>query len=161
MSVKEAGMHRSTGGFARRDRDLASRAWLSAIVAALVVAGCGRGGVERFDVSGKVTFNGAPVPAGLVIFDPALDEKQDGVEGFAEIHDGRYGTRGQKKGISGGRYRVRIRGFSVPEKEGAAPRKLFDEYQVTVDFPRDSTEHDFEVPASLAVREIEQRFAPP
>ncbi len=120
------------------------------IAAVLLLAGCGRGGAERYDVSGKVTFNGAPVPAGVVIFDPAVGEGNDGLQGFAEIDDGRYTTRGQNKGITGGRYHVRIRGFARAELPDAQPRKLFDEYHTTVDFSDGTATHDFDVPASAA-----------
>ena len=111
-------------------------------------AGCGGSGPRGVDVSGTVTFNGKPVPQGVIYFDPDTAADNDGVQGFARIRDGAYDTRETGKGIGGGAYRVRITGATA---EGDGPAKaLFGEYSVSVDFPSETTTRDFEVPASAA-----------
>jgi hypothetical protein len=99
-------------------------------------------------VSGRVTYAGSPVPAGIIIFDPAVTEGNDGLQGYAEIRAGRYNTSRSGRGISGGRYRVRIRGFAQPDGSDARLRKLFDEHTIAVELPNESTDRDFAVPAS-------------
>lgn len=112
-------------------------------------AGCGGGSGSRgVDVSGTVTFNGKPVPRGVIYFDPDTAADNDGVQGFARIRDGVYDTRETGKGIGGGAYHVRITGATA---EGDGPAKaLFGEYNVSVDFPFETTTRDFEIPASAA-----------
>ena len=43
---------------------------LGLVAALLLAAGCGEAGPARYHVSGKVTFNGQPVPAGQIVFEP-------------------------------------------------------------------------------------------
>ena len=112
-------------------------------------AGCGGGsGPRGVDLSGTVTFNGQPVPRGVIYFDPDTAADNDGVQGFARIWDGAYDTRETGKGIGGGAYHVRITGATA-EGDGPA-RALFDEYSVSVDFPFETTTWNVEVPVSAA-----------
>src|SRR4051812_38892081 len=102
-------------------------------VALVATAGCGS---SSYRLSGKVTFNGKPVPAGRIFFDADARGQNTGASGFADIVDGVYDTSGTGKGVSGGPTVVRIQGF---HKEGAddsgfgAP--LFGEYTTRVDLP--------------------------
>ena len=119
------------------------------LVAASFLAGCGGGsGPRGVDVSGIVTFDGKPVPSGVIYFDPDTAVQNDGVQGFARIKNGKYDTRETDKGIGGGPYRVRITGATADA--GGPPRALFTEYSISVDFPYESTTRDFQVPASAA-----------
>jgi len=133
---------------------------LAALACTLLLAGCGGSGVTRYHVSGKVTFKGAPVPAGIVLFDPDASAGADGVQGFAEIDNGRYDTRDSGKGTSGGKYVVRIRGFRKADASGSLPRKLFEEYRAEVELPPEHSERDFHVPASQAA-ESDEPLPPP
>ena len=119
------------------------------VIAMPLLAGCGGSGPRAVNVSGTVTFNGQPVPQGKIYFDPDTAAGNDGVQGFARIQEGAYDTRDTGKGIGGGAYRVRIIGATAGENGPAKP--LFGEYTVAVDFPQETTTHDFEVPASAAV----------
>ena len=125
-------------------------AGVAAALLAVVLFGCGNDGREGFDISGKITFNGAPVPAGVVFFDPDVAAGNDGLQGFAEINDGRYDTQTSHRGISGGKYRVRILGFERATKPDSAPKPLFAEFSVVVDLAAASTTQDFDVPRSAA-----------
>ena len=80
-----------------------------AIVTSIV--GCGGSGVERAEVAGTVTVDGAPLPMGEIRFLPMAGT--NGPMWSAEIKDGRYTTEGTK-GTPVGDLRVEINGFRVP-----------------------------------------------
>jgi hypothetical protein len=127
-------------------------ALLCGVAALILVAGC-RKETRRFDVSGKVTFNGKPVPVGRIYFDPDLSKKNDGLQGTAEIEDGYYNTAKGGMGTTGGPVVVRIEASDGvagdPERPNGKP--LFPYYEVQVDLPRENKiTRDFDVPASAA-----------
>ena len=76
-----------------------------------IVVGCGAGGVERADVAGTVTVDGAPLPMGEIRFLPTGETK--GPVWTAFIKDGQYTTEGTK-GTPVGDLRIEINGFRVP-----------------------------------------------
>jgi hypothetical protein len=116
----------------------------------LLLPGCG-GQTGRFDVAGTVTFQGAPVPAGTIVFSPDLTAGNDGLQGVAEIRDGHFDTRKTRRGGPGGEVVVRIEGFDgKPYEEHPYGKRLFPPYQVKVTLPRENTTADFDVPASAA-----------
>lgn len=116
----------------------------------LLLAGCGGpGDVDRFDVSGTITFEGAPVPAGTISFLPAPGNSGPG--GTATIQDGAYNTAVDGQGPTGGPHRVVITGFdgnADPANEMPYGKPLFTEYSTEVDLPKQATTQDFEVPAA-------------
>ena len=129
------------------------------LLAMLLAPGCGSGGGPgRLAVSGKVTYQGQPVPAGSVAFEPDASRGGSGPGAVAQIKDGRYHTA-RGKGPTAGPHRVRITGYDgkpctidgTPDgmflPEGKA---LFAPYETTVDLPPDDSEQDFEVPAGKA-----------
>ena len=121
----------------------------SGILAVLIVAvvGCGSGdtGPQRYRVSGKVTFNGQPVPAGSIYFETA-----DGPSGGAQIINGSYDTS-SGKGVVGGPHDIVIQGFDgVGLAPGELGTPLFNPFRVNEDLPKSDTTKDFEVPASAA-----------
>lgn len=115
------------------------------LLAAVGVAGCSPE-EKLYDVSGTVTYQGKPVPKGLIYFDP----NGGGPQGFANIEDGKYDTAapGKGKGIRGGKYTVRINGFDGkvgPEAPfGAA---VFPEHTFNKELPAQNQTFDYEVPA--------------
>jgi hypothetical protein len=52
---------------------IAKAAFEFLLAAALLVSGCGRSGLATYPVSGKVTYNGAAVPDGSIVFMPLGD----------------------------------------------------------------------------------------
>ena len=120
-----------------------------ALAVAFGAAGCGGG--PPYHVSGKVTFDGKPVPLGRIYFDPDSRHQNTGASGYTDIKDGEYDTSRGGRGVTGGPTVVRIQGF---KKEGADESgfgpPLFAEYTVQVDLPRGSSTKDFEVPATAA-----------
>lgn len=125
------------------------------VVAAVAVAGCRPAGLPRYHVSGSVTFDGTPVPAGTVSFVPLNSGSGPKPYGFCGIKAGRYASRtGQSPGS--GRYRAIVVGCDgVPYQTKIADvienhphgKKLFPTYVVEVDVPpRHGSVFDFAVP---------------
>lgn len=115
-----------------------------------LLTGCsgGASGPQRYEVSGSAQFDGKPIPAGQIVFEPDSTKGNSGPQGFAEIHDGKYDTRKEGRGTIGGPHRVRINGYDGISQDEMHPAKtLFPEYQTTVDLPKENGTHDFNVPA--------------
>ena len=118
-----------------------------ALVALPCLVGCGEAGPARYDVSGTVSYQGKPLPAGLIMFDPDITKGNDGPQGFAHIKDGRYNTAETESGPVGGPHIVRIQGFDgVAGQELPMGRPLFTDYQTPADIPAETSTLDFEVP---------------
>ena len=126
-----------------------------AICLAIAAIGCNRGdGISRYRVSGSVTFQGRPVPAGMVYFNPDVKAGNDGPPGFAAIVDGRYdtGAKGGRHAIAGP-HQVVIEGHEPGASGGqeeTSGRPLFGGYSVPLDLPAAASQHDFVVPAEAA-----------
>jgi hypothetical protein len=58
-------------------------------------------------VSGTVTYEGKPVPAGTVFLDPVAAKGQ----GLATVKDGAFDTAQAGRGITAGKFVVRVQGF--------------------------------------------------
>lgn len=130
------------------------RAWQilsTTLVAATLVGATGCGGGPPYPISGKVTFDGKPVPLGRIFFDADSRQGNNGASGYTDIRDGEYNTSRVGKGVSGGPTVVRIQGF---KKEGADDSgfgpPLFQEFSFQVDLPKERSTKDFEVPAKAA-----------
>lgn len=133
----------------RPTRQPAWRCVLLTSAASCVVAaiGCGSGERTLYHVSGRVTFDGEAVPAGFVSLTPDISAGNDGTQGYAEITNGAFDTASTGKGITGGAYVMRVRGFVRPD--GDAPGKmLFRQYEQTLQLPADDSRQDIVVPAS-------------
>lgn len=116
------------------------------LASAAIIAGC-QAEDPLFDVSGTITYDGKPIPKGLIFFDPAAGTQ--GTQGFANIENGKYNTAtpGQGKGIRGGSYNVRIGGFDGKEAaEAPFGQFLFPEHEFKKDFPAENQTFDYDVP---------------
>jgi hypothetical protein len=113
-----------------------------------VLAGCDSG-PKKYHVSGQVLFDGKPVPAGEIYFDPDVSRGHDGPQGFARIKDGKYDTRETGLPVTAGPHRVRILGFDGKAgPELPLGRRLFPEYKTPVEVPEQADAPlDFNVPA--------------
>lgn len=119
--------------------------------AALLFSGCGGGseGPRRFHVSGQVTWQGKPVPAGTVTFTPDVRKGNSGVQGAAPIRNGRYDTRDRDgRGTSGGPQIVKVLGYDGGPATETDPlgNRLFPEYQAEHDLPAQDSTLDLAVP---------------
>jgi hypothetical protein len=118
----------------------------SAILLVALAAGCGSG-QRLYDVSGMATYDGKPIPAGIIYFDPDPTKGGAGAQGFANINDGKYTTAVNGGGIGGGPYIIRITGYDgKTANEAPLGRPLFDEYVVKKDLPAANSELSFEIP---------------
>lgn len=121
----------------------------AALLAFSTLLGCGGSdGPRRYTVEGTVTFDGKPVPAGDIAFEPDTSKGNQGPAGYADIKNGRYVTS-SGKGAVGGPHIVRINGSdgnATPEQPYGG--FLFEPYTVELDLPKENTTHDFVVPAA-------------
>lgn len=112
----------------------------------LAAAGCGESGPARYEVRGRVTYGGKPVPAGQVVFEPDSEKGNTGPPAYARIQNGQYRTE-PGKGAVGGPHVVRIIGATgQPTPEMPQGQMLFPEYRLKVDLPRSHAVQNFEVP---------------
>jgi hypothetical protein len=124
-------------------------AGLSGLILAVALVGCGGSpGPQTYHVSGKVTFDGKPLPFGTIVFEP--DKGNAGPQGFAEIRDGDFDTRRSNgQGVVSGKVVASLTGFekapSGPGSDEPIPA-LFEQYVVPFEMPRKSLVRDFEVP---------------
>lgn len=91
-----------------------------------VVAGCG-GAPETVQVSGKVTFDGAPVDDGQIEFEP----QGSGRMAFAIVSAGQYATP-KDRGVQPGKYLVRITASRSTGKTAEADAFIRDEEAATI-----------------------------
>jgi hypothetical protein len=84
------------------------------VSAALLIAGCGSSGPERYGVSGTVKYKGEPIKMGTISF-----RADDGSTGGAQIKDGQYDIPAAG-GLTPGKYRVAI---NYPDPKAPKPRE--------------------------------------
>lgn len=130
---------------------LSKRLLLLAFAASFTMCAVGCGEREIYHVSGTATFDGETVPAGYVIFYPDIAAGNDGTQGYAEIKNGTFDTAQSDKGITGGAYVARLRGF-VPAQGDAPARMLFREYKQSVQLPTADSRQEISVPASARAK---------
>ncbi len=125
--------------------------WVAGVAIALVAVlptGCSSGH-ELYPVQGTVNFKGAPVPAGMVWFDPDPTSGSTAPQGFAYIKDGKFDSTNRGRGVAGGTYHVRVEGFDgKPGNELPLGKPLFTSFVQKTDFPKAKSEISLEVPAS-------------
>ena len=110
------------------------------------LGGCGEAEPARYNVSGKVTYKGQPLPAGIIFFDPDAGKGHDGPQGFAYIKDGRYDTTETERGPIGGPHIVRIDGFDgQPGEELPMGKPVFKGHQQSIELPLETTTYDFHI----------------
>jgi hypothetical protein len=117
---------------------------LSLFLCGLLLAGLGcHSATKGHRFSGRVTFDGNPIPSGKIYFTPT-GKGNTGHAGWANIKDGVYDTAAKGgQGYGGGPTIVMIDGF-----DGTTP--LFPRYQEKVEMPKEPTVKDFDVPAKAA-----------
>lgn len=125
--------------------------YFSILAMLVLVAGCGRTtGPICYEVSGAVTYEGQPVPAGYILFAPDKAKGNDGPGVNAEIKDGMYRTPAGQ-GVIGGPHIATLCGydgkaFKAGPISNPMGKPLFTGIQVNIDLPKQKTTHDFAVP---------------
>lgn len=119
------------------------------VLTGLLLSGCGNSKASH--VSGKVTFDGKPVPAGKVYILPDGSKGNSGVSGFADIKDGKYDTKlpgGQA--AAPGAVIFAVEGIDPVPPPNAAPdvtsTVLFPRYEVSGDLAAKASTKDIDVP---------------
>lgn len=131
----------------------AGKRLLGFLVLSLVATclGCGQVGDGTNRVFGRVTFNGEPVPVGVIQFTPNSSVGGDGAAGFAEIRDGKFDTMDNGRGVTSGSVTVMIDAYSMKDvNPDIKPHgdALVMGYQEMVTIGNDpSTELNFEIGA--------------
>jgi hypothetical protein len=96
------------------------------VSAMVVVLGCGdeSGLGRRYKVTGKVTYNGAPVAHGSVNFIPTKPAPPEGRAAAGEIKDGKYSlsTAGGGDGALAGDYNVAIVAMDIDMSSAASSK---------------------------------------
>jgi len=106
---------------------------------------------RRYRLSGTVTYNNAPVPAGYIVLEPEVAKGNSGGPGRARINDGKYDTRVYDSvGTIGGPHVVHIVGFDKKVtgsgvSEVALPKSLFHDFTVSEDLPKRDSRMDFHI----------------
>jgi hypothetical protein len=115
--------------------------------------GCGNS--KSSHVSGKVNFNGQPVPAGKVYILPDGAQGNTGASGFADIKDGKFDTKlpgGQA--AAPGAVIFAVEGINPVPPPNAPPdvttTVLFPRYEIKDNLQVGATTKDIEVPAEAA-----------
>ncbi|WP_145256004.1 hypothetical protein [Planctomycetes bacterium Pan216] len=116
-------------------------AWMPAIL-----IGCGgdRSGPARFSVSGNVTLNGEPLPAGVIRFTPDRGKGNSGPETIVEFTEGTYKTP-TGKGVVPGPHVVSITGYDRLPEEETMFQTLVSDHRQSVSFPEEETIQDFAI----------------
>ena len=128
---------------------------VSACAILALVCGCpGQTGPERYDITGAATFDGQPIPAGVISFEPDTSKGNGGPGTMARIKNGRYKSD-PGEGIVGGAYILRIYGYDGKPETGtqAYPEgdAIFEMgYRMEADLPAEGGTFDVHVPASAA-----------
>ena len=129
---------------------------LSVMLLAITVTapvGCGKPGPKRYQLSGKITWAGKPIPAGMLYIEPDLAAGRNGLQGYAIIQKGEYDTRKGGQGHSGGKSVLRIfAGDGVASGEATMGKPLFPEYSWNEELPAADATKDIEIPADVKKR---------
>jgi hypothetical protein len=125
---------------------------VASLVVLLLAVGCGKEGNR---ISGKISFDGKPVPAGKIYFTPDSSKGNSGAPGYADIVDGQYDTAlPGGRGASSGAMVVAIEGIDPASKpaggadsgEDVTATVLFARYETNLDIAEGDTVQDIEVP---------------
>lgn len=100
-------------------------------------------------LSGSVTYNGSPVPAGYISFSPLSTQKGASVV-VSQIKDGVYDTASlPQKGFYPGEVNIQIAGYNgKAEKFFPQGKQIFNPYSLKDSFNAGVLKKNFEVPAS-------------
>jgi hypothetical protein len=133
---------------------------LSVAAVALAAVGCSSE-PPLAQVSGKVTFQGKPVPAGWISFTPDVAAGTLGHVKTMQIKDGAYDSAKESEpGLLPGRYFIRIAGFDgVRIPLYGQGKQIFNPIEDTFTVPEGNSTKDWEIPASAGENVVIQPTA--
>jgi len=122
-----------------------------ALLAAVLVGFTGCADDKLEDVTGTVTHDGAPVPAGVVWFDPDPNHPGNPPQGYAYIKDGKFNSTEKGRGVKPGAYLIRVEAFDgKPGNELPLGKPLFTDYEEKRDLPAGKVDMELKIPKQLA-----------
>jgi len=104
-------------------------------------------GPVRYEISGTVTYDGAPVPGGSIVFTPDSQKGNNGPQGTARIVDGRYDTANYGRGTVGGPHHVHVIATDATTTQEAELTGPLAEHTFEIDIPLDETTQDLDIPS--------------
>src|SRR5262245_23404719 len=117
---------------------------------ALLALGCGRGGLERVDINGTITWNGQPIPRGYIVLTPDPTKGNDGPQGTAYIEEGKYDTRGEKsKAPVKGPQTVEVMAYTnqnISRMQPYGDSMFADRVRIEIDIPPEGGEINLTIP---------------
>jgi len=120
----------------------------TALLVSAVPMGCSRPG--PYDVHGTATFQGKPIPIGLVVIEPDAERSNHGTQTQAMIKDGQFRTQPGHGAISGPVLITISANDGVPTPMSPKGKLLFRTYQFRSELPASSSSLNIEVPDSQA-----------
>src|SRR3954451_3750868 len=122
-------------------------------VMTFAAVGCGKPAPKRYQLSGKITWAGKPIPAGMLYIEPDLAAGTNGLQGYAIIDKGEYDTRKGGQGHSGGKSVLRIfAGDGVVSGGATMGKPLFPEWTWNDELPTVDATKDIDIPADVKKR---------
>jgi hypothetical protein len=113
----------------------------------LFITGCG--GTKTYPLTGKVTFDGKPIPRGTVTFLPKTNQTNTGSYSMAIVKDGNFKIEKGKLGLIEGTYAVIVTGMDgIAEEFHPEGLPLFADYRTEFVFNEGMLQFDIEVPVS-------------
>ncbi len=115
----------------------------------VLTTGCSDGTLPRYQFSGTLTYNGEPVPAGVIILTPDESKGNKGPQTYLAVENGTFDSK--RNGPIAGPHRVEIGGshdFQTtqgPDGDIVAGKELFPTQHEFFDMPKKSTTHDFDI----------------
>jgi hypothetical protein len=138
---------------------------VTAVACLFASDGCGPPKREIAHLSGKITLNGKPIPAGFINFIPGVG---GGEAKQFDIKDGQYNTaEGPNPGIYPGENRIYIQGTDGKVPSGADAdfwpkgKQVMNPYEFNFTVPSGTNTKDIEVPASYGQNVKVQRMGDP
>jgi len=122
---------------------------LTVLLLSVFCLGCGGSGVDRYQISGNVTYAGKPLAAGNISFEPDAAAGNSGPGVSARIENGKYATE-SGKGTVGGKHIVRITPPELASGSDTTGAVQFETFKTTVDLPKQDAQKDFDIPAAGA-----------
>lgn len=119
------------------------------VFAFVLASGCSDGTLPRYQLSGTLTYNGEPVPSGVIILTPDEKKGNRGPQTYLVVEDGKYDSK--KYGPIAGPHTVEIGGshdFETtqgPDGPETVGKDLFPTHRENFDMPKKATTHDFEI----------------
>lgn len=121
---------------------------LAIMLGGLVGCSSGSNELDRYALTGDVSFQGEPVHHGMITLEPDSARGNTGPASTAMIKDGQYQIE-QIRGIVGGAYVARLTGYGdTVENSGPDPNfgpPLFEEYEVRLELPAENSSRTFEI----------------